>query len=444
MMRKLLLLWGCCLCLANPSFSQPGARPVSLYEYGQKVVCDSDNFANLRTNIALYVDKEGSVQIKDIAWKYIGEVTSSKQVQQLITKNYEAPPVGGMVSNSPGITNGKWVLDGRSSYRFLPYSKETDKLKKECKAVFRSAARNIGKGDRIYELTMTADGRPCTTYMFVNRKNHKVITADGCNPLGYTIKLSLIADKNKKRNQERRALYKRLVPGWVKQILTESEIATILDAHAQADSLDWSSLKQIAFDRAQIDTILKEARTAQEYNASHPQKEDDSNTIYSWRIASLPWRATPIQPMTYCKGDTSTATYLVYSQLDNYDAHVLMDIAYRRVGESLEIVRLAYRPYSLGGRPVAFTPFDRNYVEIPREDGQICLRLKSELGQTAQPIHPDPASRDIKGYDYLKEHIADDGQRTIRGDIKGTLTYWNAEFKKQQERVSCPIELALP
>ncbi len=443
-MRKLFLLWGCCLSLASPSFSQPGTRSVSLYDYGRKVVCDSDNFVNLRNNITWYVDREKSVQIKDITWKYVGEVTSSKQVQQLITKNYENPPVGGIASIAPERVNGKWVLDGRSSFRFLPYNEETDELKKERKTALRSAARNIGRGDRIYELPMRAEGKPCPPYIFVNHTSHKVITADGCTPLGYTIRLSLIADKNKKRNQERRARYKSQVPEWVKQILTDAEIATILDANAQADSLDWSPLKRIAFDRTKIAAILKEARAAQAYNASHPQKEDNDYTIYSWRVASLPWFMEPIQPMVYCKGDTTTATYLVYSQLDHYDAHVLMDIAYRRAGESLQIVRLAYRPYSFGGHPVLFDPSDRNYVEYTREDGQIIQRPKSELGRPVQPAHPDPSIRDIKGCDYLKEHIAADGHRTISGYVQGALTYWNAAFKKQQDKVRYPIELALP
>ena len=69
--------------------------------------------------------------------------------------------------------------------------------------------------------------------------------------------------------------------------------------------------------------------------------------------------------------------------------------------------------------------------------------MKSKTGGLKEPAQLGPAYRKIKNYDYLMEWT-DNGRHTIRGDIKGTLTFYNAEFKKQTERVSAPIELELP
>ena len=427
----------------NYSYSQSYIKQASLYEHGREVVCDSDNFVNLRNNIDLCVDKEGSVQVRDIAWKYVGEVQSEKQVRQLVAKNYKNPPIGGMVYKSPGMTNHQLILDGKSTCRFLPYEKEKGDYKLQREKACNAAARTIKVGDRVYELSLTADYKPYTTYAFVDQNTHKVITEGGCNVFGYTIPRSLISDKIKKRNWEKHLAHRNHAPEWAKQILTPEEINTILNAYSRVDSIIWTPLKQVAFDRARVDTIIKDAKELEKYNATHPEVMNDGANLQFYTMQSFPWPVKPVQPMVYSKGDTTTATYLAYSQLDNYDAHVLIDLAYKRVGDELEIVSLNYRPYSFGGRPVSFEPFDRNYVEFPQKDGTIKKTLKSKTGGLRQPAQLGPAYRNIKNYDYLKEWTNNE-RHTIRGDIKGTLSFYNVEFKKQTERVSAPIELELP
>lgn len=436
-----ILLWGLVI-FANSSYSQPNIKQVSLYEYGREVACDSDNFVNLQNNIDLIVDKEGCVQVRDIAWKYMGDVLSEKQVRTLVAKNYKNLPIGALICKFPEMTNGKSMLNGRSTCRFLPYRKEMGDKKVLKEKACDAAAHAVKIGDRIYELSMTADYRPYTTYVFVDRNTHKVITEGGCNVFGYSVPKRLISDKIKKRNWEQHLAHRNQAPEWAKQILTPEEINTILNGYSRIDSIIWTPLKQVAFDRARVDSIIKDAKEMEEYNATHPEVRD-SRILKSWTMQSFPWNVKPAQPITFFKGDTITATYLAYSQLDNYDAHVLIDLAYKRVGDELEIVSLNYRPYSLGGRPVNFEPFDRNYVEFPQKDGTIKKTLKSKTGGLKESAQLGPAYRKIKNYDYLMEWT-DNGRHTIRGDIKGTLTFYNAEFKKQTERVSAPIELELP
>ena len=96
MKRMFILLWGLVI-FANSSYSQPNIKQVSLYEYGREVACDSDNFVNLQNNIDLIVDKEGCVQVRDIAWKYMGDVLSEKQVRTLVAKNYKNLTIGALI-----------------------------------------------------------------------------------------------------------------------------------------------------------------------------------------------------------------------------------------------------------------------------------------------------------------------------------------------------------
>lgn len=208
-MKKFILLLGCMAYFVCPIlgqirqvrdvFPKPN-REVGFYEHGREVTCVDDNFVNLRNNIDRYVDKNEGVQIRNLSWKHVGEVESARQVEKLILKNFTNPPIGAYSMLTPGQAQGKYIYEGKSSFTFHPYTRDKgDRRLYKAKARY-AAGYVIRKGTRIYALSFTADGKPYTTYVFVDPNTLKVITEAYCNLFWYKIPLTLIADKDKFRN----------------------------------------------------------------------------------------------------------------------------------------------------------------------------------------------------------------------------------------------------
>ena len=131
---------------------------------------------------------------------YVGEVESARQVEKLILNNFTNPPIGAYSMLTPGQAQGKYIYEGKSSFAFHPYTRDKgDRRLYKAKARY-AAGYVIRKGTPIYALSFTADGKPYTTYVFVDPNTLKVITEAYCNLFWYKIPLTLIADKDKFRN----------------------------------------------------------------------------------------------------------------------------------------------------------------------------------------------------------------------------------------------------
>ena len=225
-------------------------------------------------------------------------------------------------------------------------------------------------------------------------------------------------------------------PEWVKQILTTEEINMMQTVYAHYDSIDWSPLKEIAFNRTRLDTMLTRIKRRGVLSHKHPHKIRGKE--YSCVVVLPQAPKSPVAPIQYCKGDTTTATYLAYSQIDNYDAHIMIDIAYRIIDEKLELIRFDYRGYSLAGHPVKFIPIDKSKVtRIKKADVKYTSGAPQNIGGIS-------SRKKIKDFEDLEEYRSEEGKHIIIAHIQGDLIYRDANFKEQTESVHSFVKLELP
>lgn len=229
------------------------------------------------------------------------------------------------------------------------------------------------------------------------------------------------------------AQIQKKAPRWTKEILSPSEIKMIEDFTKEYDEIEWNQLKSIAWNRDKINKMLERIKSEKlpspwaKYNGKKPKGNFSSRTMLPVGIYHT------IQPIYSCKGDTSKAVFIAHSQLDNYDAHVKIELTYVEHEDSAEVIDYTCKGFSLSGAPVSYRPHSG-------------IKLNKSDSPSNYYKHPTTLSPQKTPDDFgdIKKLGIQNGHYVLQGILHGVLTYRAEDFKERSDEVLDNVLLELP